>query len=236
MERAGSWAVLSDRRPLLLSRLHAIYPPLQAEVELDIEQLISSAEPLIRQYGVLVVTIVLTLESLGAPLPGESLLIVASVLAGRGDISLTTLLLFAWLGAVLGDNVGYLIGKKLGRAAVLRYGKKFGITPERLQKIEEIFARFGPATVTLARFVNILRQLNGVVAGILNMDWRRFLIFNALGGALWVLFWGFAGFFLGEHMSKITSFARDFGFAGAIVLIAILVLVLLYAWRGGEAK
>jgi membrane protein DedA with SNARE-associated domain len=202
----------------------------------DIGQLISDAEPLIRQYGVLVVTVVLTFESLGAPLPGESLLIVASVLAGRGDISFPALLFFAWLGAVMGDNIGYVIGKKLGRAAVLRYGKKIGLTSDRLQKIEEVFARFGPATVAFARFINILRQLNGVVAGILNMGWRRFLIFNALGGALWVLFWGFAGFFLGEHISKISSLARDFGLAGAIMVIAILVVVLLYAWRRGEAK
>jgi membrane protein DedA with SNARE-associated domain len=136
----------------------------------------------------------------------------------------------------MGDNIGYVIGKKLGRAAVVRYGKKIGLSSDRLQKIEEVFVRFGPATVAFARFVNILRQLNGVVAGILNMDWRRFLIFNALGGALWVLFWGFAGFFLGEHISKISSLFRDFGLAGAIMVIAILVVVLLYAWRRGEAK
>src|SRR5215831_2825171 len=148
---------------------------------MDLGLLISDAEPLIRQYGVLVVTIVLTLESFGAPLPGESLLIVASVLAGRGDISFPVLLFFAWLGAVLGDNIGYVIGKVLGRAAVLRYGEKIGLTPDRLKKIEEVFARFGPATVAFARFVNILRQLNGVVAGTLNMDWWRFLICNALG-------------------------------------------------------
>jgi membrane protein DedA with SNARE-associated domain len=202
----------------------------------DIGQLISDAEPLIRHYGVLVVTVVLTFESLGAPLPGESLLIVASVLAGRGDISFSALLFFAWLGAVMGDNIGYVIGKKLGRAAVLRYGKKIGLTPDRLKNIEKVFGRFGPTTVAFARFVNILRQLNGVVAGILNMDWRRFLIFNAIGGALWVLFWGFAGFFLGEHISKISSFARDFGLAGTIIVIAILVVALLYAWRRGEVK
>jgi membrane protein DedA with SNARE-associated domain len=210
---------------------------LQAEeVVLDIGQLISDAEPLIRQYGVLVVTVVLTLESFGAPLPGESLLILAAVLAGKGDISFPALLFFAWLGAVLGDNIGYVIGKILGRAAVLRYGKKIGLTPDRVQNIEEVFVRFGPATVAFARFVNILRQLNGVVAGTLNMDWRRFLIFNALGGALWVLVWGFAGFYLGEHMSKISIFARDLGVVGAIVATAILVSVLLYAWRRREVK
>jgi membrane protein DedA with SNARE-associated domain len=137
---------------------------------------------------------------------------------------------------VLGDNIGYVIGKLLGRSAVLRYGKKIGLTPDRLHKIEKVFARFGPVTVAFARFVNILRQLNGVVAGTLNMDWRKFLIFNALGGALWVLFWGFAGFFLGEHMSKMSGLARDLGAAGAILVTATLVIVLLYVWRRGKVR
>ena len=202
----------------------------------DIGQLINHAEPLIREHGVLVVTVVLTLESFGAPLPGESLLIVASVLAGRGTISFPSLLFFAWLGAVVGDNIGYIIGRVLGRAAVLRYGTRIGLNADRLREVEEVFARFGPATVALARFVNILRQLNGVVAGTLNMDWRQFLVFNALGGALWVLVWGFAGFFLGEHLSSISALARDLGVLGAIAFVAIVLVVLLYVWRRRGTK
>jgi membrane protein DedA with SNARE-associated domain len=201
---------------------------------MDIAQAIDHLEPLIRDYGVVVVTIVLTLESFGAPLPGESLLIVASVLAGRGDISFPWLLLFSWLGAVLGDNIGYIIGRVLGRGVVLRHGKKIGLDADRLKKIEDVFARFGSITVAFARFVNILRQLNGIVAGILRMDWRRFLIFNALGGALWVLVWGFAGFYFGEHLSDLTALARGLGVAGAIVVLALLVLVLLYAFRRAD--
>jgi membrane protein DedA with SNARE-associated domain len=200
----------------------------------DIGQAIDHLEPLIRDYGVVVVTIVLTFESFGAPLPGESLLIVASVLAGRGDVSFPWLLLCSWLGAVLGDNIGYIIGRVLGRSVVLRHGKKIGLDADRLKKIEDVFARFGPITVAFARFVNILRQLNGIVAGTLRMDWRRFLIFNALGGALWVLVWGFAGFYLGKHLSNITTFARDLGMVGAIVVAAILLLALLYAFRRAE--
>jgi membrane protein DedA with SNARE-associated domain len=201
---------------------------------MDIAQAIDHLEPLIRDYGVVIVTIVLTLESFGAPLPGESLLIVASVLAGRGDISFPWLLLFSWLGAVLGDNIGYIIGRVLGRGVVLRHGKKIGLDADRLKKIEDVFARFGSITVAFARFVNILRQLNGIVAGILRMDWRRFLIFNALGGALWVLVWGFAGFYFGEHLSDLTALARGLGVAGAIVVLALLVLVLLYAFRRAD--
>ena len=201
---------------------------------MDIGQAIDQLEPFIRDYGVIVVTIVLTFESFGAPLPGESLLIMASVLAGRGDISFPLLLLCSWLGAVLGDNIGYIIGRVLGRGVVLRHGKKIGLDADILKKIEDVFARFGPITVAFARFVNILRQLNGIAAGILRMDWRRFLIFNALGGALWVLVWGFAGFYLGERLSNIMTFARDLGMLGALVVAVILLFVVLYAFRRAE--
>jgi membrane protein DedA with SNARE-associated domain len=117
----------------------------------------------------------------------------------------------------------------LGRSVVLRHGKRIGLDANRLKKIEEVFARFGPITVAFARFINVLRQLNGVVAGTLNMDWH-FLIFNALGGALWVLFWGFAGFYLGEHLSKMTTYAGDLGVVGAIAVAAVLLLAVLYAF------
>ena len=201
---------------------------------MDIGQAIDHLEPLIRDYGVVVVTIVLTFESFGAPLPGESLLIVASVLAGRGDVSFPWLLFFSWLGAVLGDNIGYIIGRALGRGIILRHGEKIGLDADLLKKIEDVFARFGPITVAFARFVNILRQLNGIVAGMLRMDWRRFLVFNALGGALWVLVWGFAGFYLGEHLSNIMTFARDLGMLGAIVVAVILLFAVLYAFHRAE--
>jgi membrane protein DedA with SNARE-associated domain len=91
----------------------------------------------------------------------------------------------AWAGAVIGDNIGYVIGRTFGRAVVLRFGGRIGITADRLRKVEDVFARYGPVTVGFARFFPILRQLNGVVAGTLAMEWRRFLLFNALGGALW---------------------------------------------------
>jgi membrane protein DedA with SNARE-associated domain len=105
-------------------------------------------------------------------------------LAGRGEISFPALLISAWIGAVTGDNIGYLIGRKLGHKALLRFGGMVGLTADRLRKMEAIFVRYGALTVAFARFFNILRQLNGVVAGSLEMDWRRFLVFNSLGGAL----------------------------------------------------
>ncbi len=152
----------------------------------EIEHLLGSLVPLIRHYGLVAVPVIITLESLGAPVPGESLLIFASVAAEHGDMSFPLLLLFAWIGGVIGDNIGYLIGRRFGRVVLLRYGDKIGFTAQRLDRVEAVFARYGPLTVAFARFFNVLRQLNGVVAGTLKMDWRRFLLFNALGGSGWL--------------------------------------------------
>ncbi len=140
-------------------------------------------------------------------------------------------MLAAWAGAVLGDNIGYLIGRRLGRAIVLRYGEKIGINADRLNRVEAVFARYGPVTVAFARFVNILRQLNGVVAGMLKMEWKRFLFFNALGGALWVSAWTLAGFYLGKHGSDIKTVAHDLERGGAILGLGVLIAAIAYGFR-----
>ena len=191
-----------------------------------IEHFLGDLEPFVRQYGAFAVTVILTFESLGVPLPGESLLVLASVLAGRGELSLPLLMLSAWTGAVLGDNIGYGIGRRFGRAIVLRYGARIGINADRLNWVEGFFVRYGPFTVAFARFVNILRQLNGVVAGMLNMDWKRFLVFNAFGGALWVSVWTLAGFYLGAHVADFRRIAHDLEHAGAILGACVLFAVL----------
>jgi membrane protein DedA with SNARE-associated domain len=197
----------------------------------EIEHVLGNLEPFVHAYGAAAVMVVLTLESLGLPLPGESVLIFASVLAGRGELSLLPLMLSAWAGAVLGDNIGYLIGRRLGRAIVVRYGGKIGINAGRLDRVEAVFARYGPVTVAFARFVNILRQLNGVVAGMLKMGWRRFLVFNALGGALWVSVWTLTGFYLSKHGSEIKAVAHDLERGGAILGLGVLLAALVYGFR-----
>jgi membrane protein DedA with SNARE-associated domain len=152
-------------------------------------------------------------------------------MAEHGNMSFPLLLLFAWIGGVVGDNIGYLIGKRLGRVVLLRCGEKIGFTPKRLSQVEAVFARYGTFTVAFARFFNVLRQLNGVVAGTLRMDWWRFLLFNALGCALWVLTWGLTGFYLGEHVSNITKFARSFGLLGAIIVAVLVTGAIIWALR-----
>src|SRR5262245_46155079 len=180
---------------------------------------------------------IVALEALGAPLPGETLLIFAAVMAGRRDLSLPALLFFAWVGSVVGDNIGYWIGRKLGRAAISRYGARIGLTAARFEAVEGIFARYGAATVAFARFVNVLRQLNGVVAGTLGMPWQRFFMFNALGAALWVSLWVLGTYFFSEHIAVIAALARRFGIlAAAMVAVVLLVALVVFVQRRRNAS
>ena len=195
------------------------------EVMEDASHLVASLEPFIRHYGVFAVMLILAVEAIGLPAPGESLLIFASILAGRGEMSLPALVVFAWAGAVMGDNIGYAIGRSFGRGVILRYGARIGLNEARFNSIESVFRRYGSATVMFARFFAILRQLNGIVAGILGMSWWRFLLFNALGGALWVITWVFAGYYLTEHMSVITTLAHHTKIVAGVLAVGILVLV-----------
>jgi membrane protein DedA with SNARE-associated domain len=170
-----------------------------------------SLEPFVRQYGVFAVSLILTFESLGAPLPGETLLIFASVLAHHGEMSLPALLISAWAGSVF------------GRATITRYGGKVGLTEARINAVEKTFSRYGPATVVFARFFPILRQLNGIVAGALRMTWWRFLPFNAVGAALWVGTWVSIIYF-SAHTVAAAHFANKVVFtAAAIGLIIVLI-------------
>lgn len=157
----------------------------------------SWVEQTLHSYGLPVIFGDLFFESLGVPLPGETLLLLAGTLAAKGELALLPLWLTAFAAAVLGDNTGYLIGRRLGRPAVLRYGAKIGLTDARLSRVEHVIQRHGMWIVMAARFVAVLRQLNGVAAGTAGMHWGRFLFANAIGAALWVSAWVGAAYWFG---------------------------------------
>jgi membrane protein DedA with SNARE-associated domain len=197
----------------------------------EIGQLVAGLEQFVRAYGAAAVLVIITLEAFGLPLPGETLLIFSAALAGRGEMSLPALLICAWAGAVIGDNIGYLIGRTLGRAAIARFGARIGLTEPRFAWIEGLFARYGAFTVMFARFFNVLRQLNGIVAGTLGMSWWRFLVCNAIGAALWVLTWMLGAFYLSQHASILAQAARHIGVAGGLAAAAAVVATLYALWR-----
>ncbi|HUL88812.1 MAG TPA: DedA family protein [Pseudolabrys sp.] len=197
----------------------------------DIGQLVAGLEGFVRHDGAFAVLLILAIEAIGAPVPGESLLIFASILAGRGEMSLPALLIFAWVGAVIGDNLGYLIGKKLGRGIILSYGSKIGLTAERFVRIEDIYRRKGTATVLFARFFSILRQLNGVVAAILGMPWWRFALVDACGAALWVMVWVFAPAYFAERFNLIVALAHHTKVVASVLVAACFAFALSFLVR-----
>ena len=182
-------------------------------------------------YGYLAVFLGIFLEDFGLPTPGETMLIAGSVMASRGSLNIYTLLFVAWVGAVTGDSIGYYIGATGGHRLLVRYGSRIGITHERLKDVEEFFDRFGDIVIVFARFFIILRQFNGIVAGSLEMPWTRFFLFNAIGAALWVGFWGGLTYWLGLHFFESIHL---FGWKGPTIVAALAIggLVLaVHLWR-----
>lgn len=188
--------------------------------------------PILTSYGYLAVFGFLFIESFGAPVPGQTMLMAAGVFAGAGQLNVVGVAILGFLAAVAGDNVGYMIGHFGGRRLVLRFGRYVFVTEARLAKAEEFFGRNGGKVVGVARFIEGLRQLNGIVAGIAGMPWRRFLVFNALGAALWVVVWTSLGYFAGGNLTTIfREFHRYqiiiFTVAGA----AIAAVLARWLWR-----
>lgn len=196
----------------------------------DLQDALALVAPYLDRYGYAAVAGALLLESFGLPLPGEAMLIAGAALAAEGKLRLGPLLLCAWLAAVLGDNIGFAIGRFGGRALVVRYGARIGITESRLARVESFFHRFGGQVVLLARFFALVRQLNGIVAGTAGMRWWRFLAYNAAGAALWVSAWGFGVYWFGQSLGHVA--ARLHGAAYAIGLLALLAIVAAIALHG----
>jgi membrane protein DedA with SNARE-associated domain len=169
------------------------------------------------------------LESAGLPLPGETMLLTASYLASTGHLSLPLVIAAAALGAVIGDSVGYLVGRKGGRRFLERYGRYAGITPEKLAKAEGYFTRHGGKTVFFGRFVAVLRILAGPLAGTSNMPYRRFLVANVVGAVSWATVMGTLGFFFGKPVAAILG---HLGIWALVALAAFLILrFALRRWR-----
>lgn len=182
--------------------------------------------PLLGHYGYWAIGAVIFVEDFGVPAPGETILIAAGIYAGAGQLNIVAVAALAFTAAVLGDNVGYLIGRYGGRAFVHRWGRYVFLTPERFHKAEEFFTRHGGKVVTFARFVEGLRQVNGIIAGTSGMPWRRFLAFNALGAALWVALWATLAYQAGTHITAIYDEIARYQLYAAIGL-GVLVAALL---------
>jgi undecaprenyl-diphosphatase len=180
----------------------------------------------VAQYGYLVVFLGVMLESAGLPLPGETVLLVSGILAHQGALELGDAVAFGTLGAVVGDQIDYWVGRKGGRGVVLRWGRYVLITPERLMRAELFFAHHGGKTVFLARFVAGLRIFGALVAGISRMHWSTFFLYNALGGTLWATASVLAGYLLWRSVGL-----AEHWLGGAFLLLTVLLALVLLLYR-----
>ena len=175
------------------------------------------------------------IESSGIPFPGEVLLLAAAAWAAARHHSIALVILFGFLGATAGADIGYVLGFKGGRPFVERFGSIFRIRPEHIARSELFFARHGDKAVLAARFVLGLRTWGSMLAGMARMPFWRFQLFSALGGLAWAAVVGLAGYLLGSNLPLLETIIRDIGLGG-LALVVLLAVVLIVAARRVERQ
>jgi len=185
---------------------------------------------LISSYGYLIVFLLVGIESLGIPLPGETALITAAAFAALGRLNIFGVIAAAAAGAIIGDNVGYWIGKKGGLALVRRYGRYFRLDEAKINKMHAFFERHGPKTIFLGRFISLLRCWAAALAGVANMPYRTFMFWNALGGVIWSAIFGTLGFFFGKNLPLLERYLGQASMAIALLVALVVGLALFARW------
>lgn len=186
--------------------------------------------PFLDRYGLGFMFVIVMLESAGLPLPGETTLIAASVLAARGHFDIAWVIVVAASAAILGDNLGYWAGRKGGRALVARWPWLHRRMERLLPRAEALFARHGAKTVFFGRFIAILRIAAAFLAGVAEMPWKTFLFWNAAGGITWALAVGLTTYWLGEEVVSVFHDLGRWGGLAALVVLAVAAF-LLHRWK-----
>jgi membrane protein DedA with SNARE-associated domain len=193
----------------------------------------------IEQYGYFVIFFAVAIESMGVPFPGETALIAGAVYAGTGgNISLVGVIAAAAAGAIVGDNLGYEIGRHRGYQLVRRFAVRLHINPRHLAYAQSYFERHGDKTVFFGRFFSILRTWAAFLAGVNRMPRQSFLFWNALGGIIWALLYGTLGYLLGDNLPLLRRIQRIMGWGGTSLLIAAILFIIVcwFLWRRGMLR
>jgi membrane protein DedA with SNARE-associated domain len=187
---------------------------------------LETLQELLQSWGYVVIFTGMLLENAGLPIPGETMTLLGGYSAGSGQLQVWGVLLAACGGAILGDNLGYWIGRRAGWPLILRVGRALGQSPAQMEQLRDRFQRHAGKSVLLGRFVALLRVVAGPMAGAVRMPYRRFLIFNAAGAILWAgtmvsLAW------LGGRWIPLATMVKgvvQFGI-GALVVLALVLLI-----------
>lgn len=176
------------------------------------------------------VALFIMIESMGIPFPGETMLLLASFYAAVDQrLQIPLVIACAAVGAIIGDNIGYLIGRSGGYALVQRFGRYVFLKPEHLERAEHFFRKHGDKTVFFGRFIAVLRAWAAFLAGVNRMPWRTFLIYNAAGGIIWSIIYGCLGFYAGHllknNFGAVEQIAKTISWGGAALIVVIVIIV-----------
>ncbi|MBV8953938.1 MAG: DedA family protein [Solirubrobacterales bacterium] len=168
---------------------------------------------------------VIGLESMGIPSPGETALVLAAVLASQGKLQIELVLAIGIASAIIGDNIGYLLGRHFGREVLVAPGPLHHRRVKLIARGDRFFDRHGNKAVFIGRWIALIRVAAAWLAGINHMPFREFFFWNALGGITWGVTFGLAGYFGGEAAAKVIA---RFGIVAAIVIALVLAPVLIF--------
>ena len=188
----------------------------------------------IDNYGLVVVFLIVAAESSGVPLPGETALVAAAVLASQGHFSIAAVIAAAAAAAIVGDNVGYWLGRELGRGFLRRYAPVRRFSERVLPRAEQFFQRHGGKTIFLARWVSGLRVAGAWIAGFAHMPWWRFFLWNASGGIAWAVTVGVVAYYAGRAAAD--AIGRYGLIGGGIAVVVALIIVFVMRRRFVEER
>jgi len=187
-------------------------------------QWIELFRPYVDDYGYLVLFLGVMAENASLPVPGESILIIASFYSHHGHLSLGYVILLATMGCILGDNISFYVGRRLGRPFITHYGKYILITKKRLEYVEHFFEKHGDKTIFIQRWITGVRVIGALVAGTTQMPWPRFVLFNCLGAVTWVTTISLIAYFLAVNLPLLLKIVGRSGW----ILLGLVIVIGLY--------
>ena len=214
--------------------MHALFLTLAAHLSVIasvfsfFSNILNNVETAFRHYGYLIVFLPILGESAGIPLPGETVLLAGGLAASKGILSLPLVILVGASAAIVGDNLGYLVGRAGGRPLLFRYGRVLHVKDRQLAILDSFFERHGPKTVFFGRWVIFLRVWAALFAGASRMHWRQFGFWNALGGLAWATTMGTLAYVFAASVVRIS---KVFGIVAWVLAIAVGIAVAIFINR-----
>lgn len=182
---------------------------------------------ILETYGYFAIFLIIAVESMGIPLPGETILVTAAIYAGvTGHLLIIGIIISAILGAILGDNLGYLLGRTGGFMLARRFGKYIKLSESKLKVGQYLFKNHGWQIVFFGRFIAFFRTWAAFLAGVNKMEWKSFLFYNTMGGILWATYYGSFAYLLGQQFNTLSHSYRILMFIiGTVFTIVPMIYI-----------